>query len=156
MAAAAKQEKAEGFPTEFPPETLFVAVSDRDGPAAGFDGGPEKGGTGAWPKGDIRTWTAAAPVPLAIRDPKIGTIEAGWLEPVEQMGEKNGRPVALQATKFYGSYDVKSRSWVPAVPTERARKRATLGAATIATPFQALAQQQAKATRLAGAGINVG
>lgn len=146
--------KAPAIPTEFKRDQLFVAVSDHDGPAAGFDGGPEKGGTGAWARGDIRQWTAAGAVPLALRDPKDGSIVRGWLEPVEQMGEKNGRPVALRSTKFFATRNPKTGAWEPAKPSDKALARATRGATPLTAAFATVAQR-AQTERLAGAGLNL-
>lgn len=140
------------IPKQFPKSQLFVAVSDRDAAAAGFDGGPEKEGTGAWSRGDIRPWTSIDQVPLALRDPKDGSIVRGWVEPVEEVGERNGRPVALRATKFFAVRDDKTGEWKPAAPSEKALKRATRGAASMTKAFESVAQR-AQGDRLAGTGL---
>lgn len=155
----ADDKKGQPFPPEFPKDQLFVAVSDNDGPAAGFDGGPEKGGSGAWARGDVRQWTASGAVPLALRDPNDGTIARGYLEPVEQTGEKNGRLVATKSTKFFAVYVPKKgdepATWRAAKPTPKAMTRATRGASSMVKAFQSIAQQTQQ-DRLAGSGVNVG
>lgn len=152
----ATKDPVAALPTTFPADQLFVAVSDNDGPAAGFDGGPEKGGSGAWPRGAIRQWTAESAVPLALRDPSNGTIVRGYIEPVEELGERHGQPVALRSGKFFAERSA-SGEWVAKAPSKKALQRAIGGAGTYAKPLQAFTQQQARANeqRLAGMGLNV-
>lgn len=153
--ATAKQAKqdVEPLPTSWPANQLFVAVSDHDGAAAGFDGGPERGGSGAWARGDVRPWTAEHAVPLALRDPKDGTIVRGYVEPVLDM-TNDGKVVA--SGKYFATRDPKTGQWEAAAPTPKAMQRATRGASSMTKAFQPLGVQRANQTRqdaLAAAGI---
>lgn len=153
--APAPKSKVEvpALPTSFPPNQLFVAVADHDGAAAGFDGGPERGGSGAWARGDVRPWTAEHAVPLALRDPKDGTIARGYVEPVLDMGN-DGK--VLRSGKFFANRDPKTGEWVAAEPTPKAVQRATRGASSMTKAFQTIGVQQAVAARdnaMAAAGI---
>lgn len=135
MAKQDKQEKQEPqslglAPVSFPPETQFLAVSDNDGPAAGEDGGPVVGGRGAWAKGQVGPWTSSKRLPLAIRDPKDGTIVRGWLEPVEsQHYGPNGKVISV-STKYFGVRNADGE-WELREPSKTAVQRANMGLASI-------------------------
>jgi len=142
------------FPT-YPKDQLYVAVQETDGPAAGFDGGPSKGGRGVWARGDLGQWTADSAVPLAIRDPQDGRIVRGYLEAVESVGERNGKTVATRSAKLFGVYSPSGPGtpgrFVPAEPSPRAVQRATRGA----TPMTDALTPGTAAGRLAQHGILV-
>lgn len=130
--------QATPLPESFPPDTMFVAVSEHDKPAAGFDGGPERGGRGAWGRGTTGQWTADHTVPLALRDPKDGLIVRGYLEPV--IGQDAMGRVVTQ--KFF-AVRKEDGTWEAAVPTARALKRANLGADSVAKAFETVPQRRA-------------
>lgn len=146
----------EALPTSWPREQVFVAVSDNDGAAAGYDGGPEKDGIGAWARGQIGPWTTSDAVPLALRDPMNGTISRGWLEPADEIVMKNGKPTCTKSRKFFATRDPKTGTWHPAAPSPKALKRAARGAESIAEAFLAPGVKRALDSRsetLAAAGI---
>lgn len=133
--APQKSDKVTPIPESFPPETRFVCVSDNDQTASGFDGGPEVGGSGAWPKGAVRRWTASHAVPLALRSPEDGTIVRGYVEPVESEAfNAQGKPV-VTSTKYFAVRE-KDGTWKAVAPSARALQRANIGAASITKALQ--------------------
>lgn len=151
-----QQQDITPIPTEWPAMQLFVGVSDNDGAAVGFDGGPERGGSGAWARGDVRPWTSEFAVPLALRDPKDGLIVRGYLEPVLDMS--NDGKTVLASGKFFATRNPKSGEWEAAAPTAKAMQRAQRGAGSVAKAFQPVAVQNAVRTRqdaMAAAGIPI-
>lgn len=101
MSSATEVEKVTAIPQSFPPNQLFVAVSDRGGEVAGEDGGPRTGGRGMWYVGQVQTWNADSPVPLALRDPFTGLIWKGYVEPVLATRVDNGRLVCEQSQPYF-------------------------------------------------------
>lgn len=157
-------------PRTFPPNTLFVAVSDRDGNYAGEDGGPQRGGIGRWRKGRVGVWTSNFPPPLAKRNPADGLIHAGWLEVVKESAVENGVRVCIESEKIFTEPRQLMKRLVeagnalgmadPTEPSERAVARATGGAGSMTDallpPAQAAAKARNKGRNAGGAPMPVG
>lgn len=129
---ADKQQDEQLAPVSFPPETLFIAVSNHDGPAAGEDGGKAVGGIGPWAKGQVGKWTSSKRLPLAIRDPKDGEIVRGWLEPVIEQHYGPNNKVITRSQKHYG-VRTESGEWALREPSATAIQRANIGLHSITT-----------------------
>ncbi len=132
--------KVEALPESFHPSQLFICVSDAPGAAAGFDGGPEVGGSGAWARGDVRQWTSSHAVPLALRDPEDGMIVRGYLEPVESRTHgPDGKPLTV-SRKYYAVREKSGKSfvWTAAAPSAQAVERASRGPESVTKPLQPL------------------
>lgn len=144
-------------PRTFPPNTLFVAVTDRDGNYAGEDGGPQRGGIGRWRKGRVGVWTADFAPPLAKRNPADGLIHAGWLEVVTESAVENGVRICIESEKIYTEPRQAMKRLVdqgiaagmadPTEPSARAVARATGGAGSMADALLPPAQAAAKAIK---------
>jgi hypothetical protein len=141
-------------PRTFPPNTLFVAVTERDDNYAGEDGGPQRGGIGRWRKGLVREWTANFPPPLAKRNPEDGLIHSGWLEVVKESILENGKRVCVESEKIYAEPRRPLQRLVaagnaagmadPTEPSERAVQRAVGGAGSMADALLPPAQVKTK------------
>jgi len=141
-------------PSKFPDGQLFIAVSENDGPSAGFDGGPEKGGRGSWPRGTVAPWEAVSTVPIAVRDPKDGLITKGYLEPVISQEFNAAGKTIVTSEHYYGVYDTTLGAYVLAAPSPRAVQRASIGAVPVSRALQSIGQQTSQ-RRAESAGLVV-